>query len=441
MNNPNLSPPSRAGSPARAGRTAVVVVLISFFIGGISGGIAGYAAALFSTSSIFNFLPSPLRVSRSTILQESAQVRNEGGALPLSGADLSEEDATTEVVKRASPAVVSIIVTKDLSKVYSNTPFSSPFNDFFFQFPGFQFNLPQFQQQAPQGKQEVGGGTGFVVSSDGLILTNKHVVDDTEAEYTVLMNDGKRYTATVLARDPVLDLAVVKIDMRNLTPLSLGDSDSVKIGETVIAIGNALGEFRNTVTKGVVSGIGRTVTASGTADGSEVIEGAIQTDAAINPGNSGGPLLNLQGEVIGVNTAMSQAGQLIGFALPINEAKRVIDSVEKYGKIIRPYVGVRYVMINEEIAKANQLPVQEGALITRGEQRTDLAIMPGSPADKAGLVENDIILELDGQKVDKDNSLARLIAEHSPGDTVTLKILHKGEEKEVRVKLEQFKEQ
>ena len=280
-----------------------------------------------------------------------------------------------------------------------------------------------------------------MVSSDGLILTNKHVVDDTEAEYTVLMNDGKRYTATVLARDPVLDLAVVKIDMKNLTPLSLGDSDSVKIGETVIAIGNALGEFRNTVTKGVVSGIGRTVTASGTADGSEVIEGAIQTDAAINPGNSGGPLLNLQGEVIGVNTAMSQAGQLIGFALPINEAKRVIDSVERYGKIIRPYVGVRYVMINEEIAKANQLPVQEGALITRGEQRTDLAIMPGSPADKAGLAENDIILELDGQKVDKDNSLARLIARHSPGDTVTLKILHKGEEKEVKVKLEQFKEQ
>ena len=245
----------------------------------------------------------------------------------------------------------------------------------------------------------------------------------------------------MLARDPVLDLAVVKIDMKNLTPLSLGDSDSVKIGETVIAIGNALGEFRNTVTKGVVSGIGRTVTASGTADGSEVIEGAIQTDAAINPGNSGGPLLNLQGEVIGVNTAMSQAGQLIGFALPINEAKRVIDSVERYGKIIRPYVGVRYVMINEEIAKANQLPVQEGALITRGEQRTDLAIMPGSPADKAGLAENDIILELDGQKVDKDNSLARLIARHSPGDTVTLKILHKGEEKEVKVKLEQFKEQ
>ncbi|MEW6610140.1 MAG: trypsin-like peptidase domain-containing protein [Patescibacteria group bacterium] len=426
------------GTPSfRAGRTAVVVVLISFFVGSLSGGIAGYTAALFSSSPFFDFLPSVLRLPRNTFVQGESPVQGGGSRLLFGGAGLSEEDATTEVVKRASPAVVSIIVTKDLSKIYSNTPFS-PFNDFFFQFPGFQFNLPQFRQ--PQGKQEVGGGTGFVVSRDGLVLTNKHVVDDTEAEYTVLTNDGKRYTAKVLARDPVLDLAVVKIDVNNLNPLSFGDSDAVKIGETVIAIGNALGEFRNTVTKGVISGIGRTVTASGSAEGSEVIEGAIQTDAAINPGNSGGPLLNLQGEVIGVNTAMSQAGQLIGFALPINEAKRVIDSVERYGTIVRPYLGIRYIMINEEIAKANQLPVSDGALITRGEQRTDLAVMPGSPADKAGLVENDIITELGGQKVDQNNSLARLIAQHAPGETVTLKVLHRGEEKEIRVKLEQFKE-
>jgi serine protease Do len=175
--------------------------------------------------------------------------------------------------------------------------------------------------------------------------------------------------------------------------------------------------------------------------GSELIEGAIQTDAAINPGNSGGPLLNLEGQVVGVNTAVSNEGQLIGFAQPINEAKRVIDSVKKFGKIVRPYVGVRYVLINEHIKTANQLSVDYGALITRGESRTDLAIMPGSPADKAGLEENDIILEINGQKIDRDHSLARLIAQRAPGDEVTLKVLSKGQEKEVKVKLEEYKEQ
>lgn len=416
-------------------KAVILAVLFSFFVGGISGGIAGYAASLFSTSPFFNFLPSALRVPRSAIVQSVLQ-GNEGGILPMPS-DLSEEVAATEVVKRASPAVVSIIVTKDLSKINQGSPFISPFNDFFFQFPGFEFNFPR--ATPPRGKQEVGGGTGFIISADGMVLTNRHVVDDTEAEYTVLLNDGKKYNATVLARDPVLDLAVVKIEAKSLPTLPLGDSDMLQIGESVIAIGNALGEFRNTVTKGVVSGIGRTITASSGSGESEVIEGAIQTDAAINPGNSGGPLLNLQGQVVGVNTAVSQEGQLIGFAQPINEAKRVIDSVKKYGKIVRPYVGVRYVLINEQIKQANQLSVDYGALITRGEDRVDLAVMPGSPADKAGLVENDIILELDSQKIDEGHSLARLIVQKAPGDTVTLLILHKGEEKEVKVKLEEFK--
>jgi len=340
------------------------------------------------------------------------------------------------VVEKVSPAVVSMIITKDLSKIYSRE-YYFPFDDFFgFGFP-FGFEIPR--RQIPEGKQQIGGGTGFIISSDGMILTNKHVVNDSEAEYTVLMNDGKKYDAKVLATDPVLDVAVVKIEAKDVPVVELGDSDLLKIGQTVIAIGNALGEFRNTVTKGVISGIGRTITAGGLS-GAETIERAIQTDAAINPGNSGGPLIDLSGRVVGINTAVSREGQLIGFALPINEAKRVVESVKKYGKIVRPFLGVRYVLLNEEIAKANNLDVDYGALVSRGEERTDLAVLPGSPADKAGLVENDIILELNGIKINNDNSLASLIAKYAPGDKVKLKILHRGDEKTVEVTLAEYKE-
>ncbi len=343
-----------------------------------------------------------------------------------------EESATIEAVKKVSPAVVSIVITKDLSKLYD---FNNP------NFPWFEFGFPfGFRFSPPQGKQEIGGGTGFVVDADkGYIITNKHVVADEQAEYSVLTNDGKRYDAKVLARDPFNDIAILQIKAKGLTAVELGDSDTLEMGQTVIAIGNALGEYRNTVTKGVVSGIGRTIVAGG-ASGSERLEGVIQTDAAINPGNSGGPLVNLAGQVVGINTAIDRQGQLIGFAIPINTAKKVIESVEKYGRIVRPYLGVRYIMLNKQIAKDNNLEIDYGALIVRGEKRTELAVIPGSPADKAGLVENDIILEVDGTKVDENNSLAKLIQQHNVGDVVTLKIWHKGEEKEVQVKLGEYKE-
>ncbi|RLB87157.1 MAG: hypothetical protein DRH10_09570, partial [Deltaproteobacteria bacterium] len=229
------------------------------------------------------------------------------------------------------------------------------------------------------------------------------------------------------------------IEAKNLPTLELGDSDKIEIGQTVIAIGNALGEFRNTVTKGVISGIGRTITAGDSRGRSEMIESAIQTDAAINPGNSGGPIVNLAGQVIGINTAISSQGQLLGFAIPINEAKRVINSVEKYGKIVRPFLGVRYILNNPEFAKKNQLKVDYGAIIVRGETVKDFAVIPGSPADKAGLQENDIILEVNGTKIERGNSLAKLLSKYAPGDEVTLKVLSKGKEKEVKVKLEEFK--
>jgi len=353
---------------------------------------------------------------------------------------ITEEEATAAVVKTVSPAVVSVIITKELAQVRNLTgPNLFPFDDFFGFDSPFVDTQPKDQTAPKTEKREVGGGTGFIITADGLILTNKHVVADTAAEYSVVALDGKRYDAKVLAIDPFIDVALIKIEAKNLPTVSLGDSDKIQIGQTVIAIGNTLSEFRNTVTKGVISGINRRVTAGGSMLGTEVIEEAIQTDAAINPGNSGGPLVNLRGEVIGINTAVSQAGQSIGFAIPINAAKKSIESVKKFGRIVRPWLGVRYIIINKKIAEENKLPVDYGALIVRGDKQTELAVVPGGPADKAGLAENDIILELDGVKINDEKSLAKLIQKHKPGDKVKLKILHKGEEKVVTVTLEEIK--
>ena len=347
----------------------------------------------------------------------------------------SQEERVIQAVKNASPAVVSIIITKELPVVeqhwreidpFGGSPFGSPFD--------FKFRVPEYQQKGTK-KQEVGGGTGFIISSDGLILTNRHVVADKNAEYTVLMNNGKKYPAKVLARDPVQDLAVIKIKAHNLKPLALGDSDKIQLGQTAIAIGNALGEFRNTISVGVISGLKRSIVASGVGVSSEHLNDVIQTDAAINPGNSGGPLLNLSGKVIGINVAVARGAQNIGFSLPINLAKRDIQQIKKNGKITYPFLGVRYVMINQEIKDKNHLPVDYGALILRGKDQTDLAVVPGSPADKAGLQENDIILEVNGVKINDQHPLAQVIESKNVGDWITLKIFHRGQYKKVKVKL------
>ena len=355
---------------------------------------------------------------------------------------VNEESDIVSVVEKASPAVVSIIITKNLPKIeeYYFNPFGN--DDFFNRFFGddfFNFGIPQYRQNGTE-EREIGGGTGFIITSDGYIVTNKHVVADEEAEYTVMMNDESKYDAEVVARDPTTDFAVLKIEGKDFPTIELGDSDEIKVGQTVIAIGNALGEFRNTVSVGVISGLSRSITASSFGFGSEHLVGVIQTDASINHGNSGGPLLNLAGQVIGINTAIAQDAQNIGFAIPINEVKNSIESVKEYGEIIRPWLGVRYIMINKSIAESNKLDVDYGALIIRGEEKTDLAVIPGSPADKAGLVENDIILEVNGEKIDQDYPLMKAIAKFKPGDEITLKVLHKGEEKEVKVKLEELKE-
>lgn len=244
--------------------------------------------------------------------------------------------------------------------------------------------------------------------------------------------------AKVLAKDPINDVAVIKIEGSDYATLNFGDSDSLKIGQTAIAIGNSLGEFSNTVSKGIISGLKRNLTAGGGTGEAEQLKNIIQTDAAINPGNSGGPLLNISGDIIGINVAMAQGAQNIGFAIPSNQIKKIVDQVQKTGKISTPYLGVRYIPIDEAIQKENDLPFGYGVLVVRGQKITDFAVVPGSPADKAGLVENDILLEINGTKIDSENSLTDIIAKFNVGDTVSLKIWHKGETKNISVALAEW---
>ncbi|MFA5173285.1 MAG: trypsin-like peptidase domain-containing protein [Candidatus Paceibacterota bacterium] len=338
------------------------------------------------------------------------------------------ENAVIAAVDEADPAVVSIIVTKDLP-VIENCPVDL-FSNIPQEFRQF-LELPEgtYMQPCQKGtkKQEVGGGSGFLVSSDGLILTNKHVVSDETASYTILTNDGKKYEAKVLAKDPLADIAIVKASVSGLKTVKLGNSDSVKLGQTAIAIGNALGEFRNTVSVGVISGLARTVTATDGNGGGETIEGVFQTDAAINPGNSGGPLLNLRGEVIGINTAIASGAENIAFTIPINMAKKAIESVKATGKISTPYIGVRYYILDEEDAKQKNIPYSYGALIIKGENG-EAAIAAGSPAEKTGLKEGDVILEIGGEKIDLDHSLLSLIRKHEVGERVGIKVYREGKE-------------
>lgn len=326
----------------------------------------------------------------------------------------TQEEAVIKVVKDYSPAVVSVIISKNVP-VYQRY-FIDPFGG------GSGFVIPQVQQQGTQ-LQQVGGGSGFIVSDTGLVLTNKHVVSDTAAEYTIFTNEGKKYQAQVVARDPVEDLAIIKIigDANQKFPtVKLGDSSNVQIGQSVIAIGNALAQFDNTVSVGVVSGLRRTITAGG-GGASETLSNLIQTDAAINEGNSGGPLLNLKGEVIGVNTAMAAGAQAIGFVIPINQAKRDIDQVTRTGKIVYPFLGVSYTIIDGQIQKENKLSVDYGAWVISSSNQA--SVVAGSPAAAAGVKDSDIILEINSEKITQDNTLAQILSKYSPQDKVTLKVL------------------
>ncbi|OGZ18495.1 MAG: hypothetical protein A2Z68_02215 [Candidatus Nealsonbacteria bacterium RBG_13_38_11] len=390
----------------------LIVVLSSIF--GFLAGMGSYSFFYNSLSGLkFDFLDMNQAVEKEYIPQTS------------------QEEAIIKVVKDVSPSVVSIVISKEVPVVeqYLYSPFEG-FEEFFGE--GFEVQVPGLRQNGTE-KTEIGRGTGFIVSENGMVLTNKHVVLDTEAEYTVFTSEGKSYTAKVLARDPVKDIAILQIDSQGgevFSKVVFGNSDDIQIGQTVVAIGNALGEFKNTVSVGVVSGLGRTITAFGEESSgfAESLEDVIQTDAAINKGNSGGPLLNLRGEIIGINTAMVEEAQSIGFAIPANQAKRSIEQVASSGKIVYPFLGVRYVLITEQIKEDNNLGSDYGAWLTKGEEG-EPAVEPDSGAEKAGLMENDIILEINSGKITVDNSLSEIIIKYKPGDSIVLKVLRNGQEK------------
>lgn len=335
---------------------------------------------------------------------------------------VSEESVVIDVVKRVGPSVVTIAsaATINESSLFSQDPFSF-------------FDIPRSKPTEPQNI-----GSGFVLNKDGIIVTNRHVVSDREARYTVITNNDKKYKVEKIYRDPLNDIALLQVNPsenigEKLTPIEFGDSDSLQVGQLVIAIGTALGEFRNTVTTGVISGLGRGITAGSAFEGyAEQLDNVIQTDAAINPGNSGGPLLNSAGQVIGVNAAISQSGENIGFALPINVVRESLKNFNAGGQFNRPYMGVAYRMITRDIAIRNDVP--EGAYVSTA--------IEGSAASKAGIKTGDIITKFDGQKVEsKKAELAAIIAKKKVGDRVTLTIWRDGKTFDVQVVLESTPDQ
>ncbi len=402
--------------------------LISILIVAVLAGIAGSAVTI-------------------RYLKISSPTENKTQSQPQEKYVYVEGSEIIDTVKKVSPSVVSIVISKDLplyrDRVFT---FDDPFSgDQFFNMP---FTVPEPDRDA-QGnvkKQltKIGGGTGFIVTADGLIVTNRHVVEDTEAEYTVILNDGKEYKAEAIIPDSVNDIAILRIKSEDGKPVdglpvvTLGDSDKIQVGQRVIAIGNALAEYENTVTAGVISAKGRSINA-GSVQSTEALINLIQTDAAINPGNSGGPLVNVQGEVIGINTAVAAGAQGIGFAIPVNDVKSIIESVKVNGKIVRPYLGVRFMMLDADKAKELQIDVDHGALLTGDESAGEFAVVPASPAEKAGLKMKDVILEVNAEKVTVDTPLHILVSKYKPGDVITLKVWRSGEEIEVKVTLTEAK--
>ncbi len=332
------------------------------------------------------------------------------------------EQLTISAVKKVSPSVVSIIMSK-LMPTVRDTPLSpvlGPFGDFSKQLPEQKLDGLIDGDKA---MVKVGGGSGFVVSEHGLILTNKHVVFDTDAEYTVVMNDGTEHKGHVISRDPMNDVAALKIDAKNLKPITIGDSDKIQIGQTAIAIGNALGMFSNSVSKGIISGLGRKISASLSENELEHLRNVIQTDVSINQGNSGGPLIDLHGHVVGINTAIIYGAQNIGFAIPINMAKRDLKDIITKGRIIRPYLGVRYITLNKELQTRYQLPFDYGALVIRDHVPGSEAVVKGSPAHEAGLKENDVILSVNRQKIDEKNDIVDIIDKAQVGEELEIEFM------------------
>ncbi len=334
------------------------------------------------------------------------------------------ENLWGKTIRQAAPAIVTIVISKDVKAVKADLSAE-------------MMSMPEEIRQRESvdippdavdahGMVKIGSGSGFIVDPLGIILTNKHVIADPNATYEVITNDDRRHAAAVLARDPINDVAILKIEARGLPILALGDSDAVELGEPVLAIGNALGMFKNTVSSGIVSGLGRSIQAApDKAGGMQEMRGLIQTDTAINPGNSGGPLFNAKSRVIGINAAIVFGAQNLSFSIPVNAAKRDISDVKKYGHVRRPLLGLRYMPIDEDIQEKMKLSSAYGALV-KGQGDLFPGVIPGSPADKAGIRENDIVLACDGKKIENGATPQDFLDDMEVGDILKLTVMRGG---------------
>lgn len=377
------------------GLSVSAIIIISFFVGAIS-------------DRVFVVKPVDMFLGKKPNLFTPQTPAPEGSAPTILN---SQEKLIVDVAERTSGSVVTVAAKKQQSL--------RPLDDLF----GFGFGQsPQSGGQTKQVQHDI--GSGFVVEG-GFVVTNRHVVDDVTAEFLVIDSQDKEHKILNIYRDPSNDLAVLRVEGLTAAPMDLGDSDSLKVGQSVIAIGTALGQFRHTVTTGVVSGLGRGIEAGDPFGGStEALENVIQTDAAINPGNSGGPLLDSTGKVIGVNVAVSAAGQNIGFAIPINVIKTSLKQFNETGKFDRPFLGVRYQAISQQAALLNNVP--QGVLV--------LEVVQGSSAAEAGIQTGDIITKFDGKEL-KDTELSKLINSKKIGDKVKVEYYRKTDKKEVELTL------
>lgn len=316
-----------------------------------------------------------------------------------------EQDATIQAIKKVSPSVVNIILLEEVDRIKTDA---------------------NGNDTVTKEVEQVGKGTGFIISSDGYILTSRHVINTANrnrAQYQIFLNNGKQYYAQFIGNDPLKDLAILKIFDKDLPYVEMGDSSTLAPGMTVIAIGNSLGIYKNSATKGIVSALGRDLSASDSSgQNTENFDNLIQTDAEINLGNSGGPLITLEGKVVGVNSAIDQNGASIGFAIPINDARTIVDSITEFDRIARPRLGIRYVMLTPEIVEKDKLPRSDGAWI-RSNADGEPGVLPDSPASRGGLLENDIIFEVNAIPINDTNKLFNIIQNYKPGARIGLKIL------------------
>lgn len=348
-----------------------------------------------------------------------------------------EDSQVMATIRRVMPAVVSVVISKDVREVAKELDALRAKARK--KTRGKPFAIGEEHIDA-DGMVQVGGGSGFVVDPSGLILTNQHVIAEPHVRHTITTDSGETCDAEVLARDPVDDIAILKIKpTKRLPALTLGSSRDLELGQTVLAFGNALGIFKSTVSLGIISGLARAVRAHDRPDApARELRGLIQTDAAINPGNSGGPLVDLYGRVVGINVAVVAGAQNIGFAIPIDAAKRDLEDLAEHGRIRRPLLGLRYLLVDENLKRKFGLTENYGALVTK-EHPFDRAVIPGTPADKADIREGDLILTWNGGEITPEKSIQDYLERAEVGETVTLGILRKGERLEIPVTLTERK--